>query len=390
MPGKTKTTNPPRSPFLWLSIGILIVSCMIVIVLFMLAADINRRAELVFGPASDRLSPFQKLQYSQKLLSHRSQLELPHADPGKIATFRVKPGESIISVTNRLEEDGWIIDAHTMIDYLVFAGLDTSLQSGEFELDGKMNAIQIAQELQDSSPDVVAFRILAGWRLEEIAASLPTSGLEFTPQDLFDAVNNPPESLQVLLDIPMESGLEGFLFPDRYRFNRNVTTAEFLEVVLTNFNLKVDHQMRANYDHLGYSLIEAVTLASIIQREAVIEEEMPMIASVFFNRLKVGMKLETDPTVQYALGQDPLTENWWKNPLTLEDLKFTSPYNTYLNPGLPPAPISNPGLAALSAVAYPAQTPYFFFRSACDGSGRHNFSETFEEHTQNACPPGEN
>jgi len=98
------------------------------------------------------------------------------------------------------------------------------------------------------------------------------------------------------------------------------------------------------------------------------------------------MRLETDPTIQYALGFNPALNTWWKVPLSLEDLSITSPYNTYKNIGLPPGPISNPSLIALQAVAYPAQTPYYFFRARCDGSGLHNFSESFEQHLENGCP----
>ena len=107
---------------------------------------------------------------------------------------------------------------------------------------------------------------------------------------------------------------------------------------------------------------------------------------MFLNRIASGIKLETDPTVQYALGYNPAQNTWWTNPLSVEDLQIDSPYNTYLYPGLPPGPIANPNLNALKAVAFPAQTPYYFFRSACDGSGRHTFAETFEEHLNNECP----
>jgi UPF0755 protein len=117
----------------------------------------------------------------------------------------------------------------------------------------------------------------------------------------------------------------------------------------------------------------------------VVEDEMPLIASVFYNRLAVGWKLESDPTVQYALGYNEAQGTWWTNPLSAADLQVDSPY-TYVYSGLPPGPIANPGLAALKAVAFPAQTPYYYFRAACDGSGRHLFAETFDEHLGNACP----
>ena len=119
-------------------------------------------------------------------------------------------------------------------------------------------------------------------------------------------------------------------------------------------------------------------IASLIEKEAKIPLERPYISSVFNNRLRLGMRLDCDPTVRYALKK-------FSGPLTRDDLDCDSPYNTYMNPGLPPGPISNPGLPALKAVAYPAKTPYFYFRAACDQSGRHNFSKTFDEHVQNGC-----
>jgi len=111
-----------------------------------------------------------------------------------------------------------------------------------------------------------------------------------------------------------------------------------------------------------------------------------MIASVFYNRLRASMKLDSDPTVQYALGYNDEKGTWWTNPLSLDDLKANSPFNTYLYPGLPPGPIANPSLEALKAVVFPAESPYFYFRAACDNSGTHVFSVSFEEHVNNACP----
>jgi len=143
--------------------------------------------------------------------------------------------------------------------------------------------------------------------------------------------------------------------------------------------------MHAGFANQGLSLYEAVILASIVERETVVDGEQAIIASVFFNRLRQGMMLQADPTVQYALGYNDAW-GWWKSPLSLEDLNFVSPYNTYLNDALPPGPIANPGLEALKAVAFPEETDYYFFRADCDGSGRHLFTSTFEEHRSNACP----
>jgi UPF0755 protein len=131
---------------------------------------------------------------------------------------------------------------------------------------------------------------------------------------------------------------------------------------------------------------QAVTLASIVQREAVEEQEQPIIASVFLNRLNGGMKLDSDPTVQYALGYNPVQSTWWTNPLSSVEMQVDSPFNTYTTFGLPPHPIANPGASALRAVAFPAQTSYYYFRARCDDSGLHIFAETFDEHLANSCP----
>ncbi len=152
------------------------------------------------------------------------------------------------------------------------------------------------------------------------------------------------------------------------------------------FDEQVTPDLRKAYQNQDLDLASAVTLASIVQREAMVTDEQPTIASVFFNRLANGMKLDSDPTVQYALGYDEEKHTWWKNPLSQTDLQVNSRYNTYMYPGLPPGPIANPGIDALRAVANPAQTGYYYFRAKCDGSGRHSFSTTYQEHLQNACP----
>jgi UPF0755 protein len=295
-------------------------------------------------------------------------------------------GEPTYSIIERLEEEGFILSAEALSDYLVYAGLDTTLQAGEYQLSPKMAALEIAQALQDATPAEVTFRVLHGWRMEEIAEALPTSGLSFSGEEFLALARNPSPLSAVYQELPTGAGLEGFLYPDSYRLGREITVQEFIGTLVEDFQAKVENGMRQGFQQQGLSLFQAVTLASIVQREAVVEEEMPLIASVFLNRLKAGMKLDSDPTVQYALGLNEETGKWWKSPLSLGDLQVDSPYNTYLYSGLPPGPIANPGLNALKAVAFPAQTPYYYFRAACDGSGKHTFAETFEEHQQNACP----
>lgn len=222
--------------------------------------------------------------------------------------------------------------------------------------------------------------------MEEIATSLITSGLGFTPEEFLSAAITPNNDHPLSTYLPQPANLEGFFFPDTYQFSRETTVDEFIRTILDNFQIKIEPRILQGLNRQGLNLFEGVVLASIVEKEAVNSDEMPLIASVFHNRLATGMRLDSDPTVQYALGYNPDGNTWWKNPLTLEDLKIESPYNTYLYSGLPPGPISNPSLEAIEAVAFPSQSTYYYFRAACDGKGGHVFAETFDEHVGNACP----
>src|SRR4030042_861735 len=239
--------------------------------------------------------------------------------------------------------------------------------------------------MQSSISPNVDFIILAGWRIEEIANSLSTSGLTIRSDESLQAVRSHIEGYSFSV-CQTENSLEGYLFPDRYTLPRETTMDELLPQVLMSFEAQVSAELRNGFSIQGLDLCQATTLASIVQREAVLEDEMPMITSVFYNRLNSGSVLASDPTVQFAIGFNQTQGTWWTNPLSLQELQVDSPYNTYIFTGLPPGPISNPGLTALRAVAFPAQTPYYYFRSACDGTGQHLFAETFDEHVANECP----
>jgi UPF0755 protein len=257
--------------------------------------------------------------------------------------------------------------------------MDTSLQSGTYDLSPTLSTIDIARMMQNATPTDVTFVVLAGWRMEEIAASLPTSGLDATPEAFL-------QSARIPLDFPFLEGAptnEGFFLPDSYILPRATDADALVEALVRNFALHLTRELEDGFSAQNLTVHQAVILASIIERESIVHDEMPFIASVFLNRLAAGWKLDSDPTVQYAVGFDG---NWWPNPLSAADLDFDSPYNTYLYTGLPPAPISNPSLDALRAVANPAVTEYYFFRAKCDDSGLHNFSVTLEEHIQNECP----
>jgi UPF0755 protein len=325
----------------------------------------------------------QRFSYSASLLWNSGDLTIPRDPNGAPQIFVIETGESVFTISSHLQAAGLIREASTFRVYLVWTGLDTSVQAGNYRLSPAMTAIEIAHALQDATPSEVAFGVLPGWRMEEIAAVLPTSGLDITPEAFLSAARAPSAPLDFW---PAGVSAEGFLFPDTYTLPRSTTADQLVSVLLQNFAYHLTPELSDGFTHQGLSLYQGVILASIVQREAIQEDEQPVIALVFLNRIAIGMKLDSDPTVQYALGYDAAQGTWWTNPLSEGDLQFDSPYNTYVYPGLPPSPISNPGTAALTAVANPAESPYYFFVARCDGSGLHNFAETFEQHRQNICP----
>jgi UPF0755 protein len=340
-------------------------------------------AAQTFGPASPRLNAWQRFSFGLELVANVEKLNAPLDPAGVEQLFSIDPGESVTSISECLEASALIPSASAFRAYLVWAGLDVYIQTGTYRLSPAMTARAIAETIVSADLTEATFAILPGWRIEEIAAALPTSGLDITPEQFLTAAAAPGSFAEW---IPAGASAEGFLTPGTYVLPRTATADGLVAALIQEFNLELTPEMRNGFANHGLSVYQAVTLASIIQREAVVDEEMPLIASVFYNRLAIGMSLQSDPTVQYALGYNAAQGTWWTNPLSPEDYQVNSPYNTYQIAGLPPGPISNPGTAALLAVANPAQSSYFFFQARCDDSGLHNFAETYEQHRQNNCP----
>ena len=335
-----------------------------------------------YGSPSPALSPLDQFEFSARLLWYGGLLTQPLSPRNAEQPFTIEPGEGVPSIAIRLEEVGLIRSATAFRAYLIYTGLDTSIQAGDYQLSPAQSIVDIAHELQDATPEQITFVILPGWRMEEIAMSLSTSGLNITPDEFMAAASSTPQSLDFL---PASGSTEGFFYPDTYILSRDTTAKALVGEFVRNFSLHLTVDLHEGFARQGLDVHQAVTLASIVQREAVVPDERAQIASVFYNRLRDGIKLDSDPTVQYALGFNQSQGVWWTNPLSAIDLKYDSLYNTYLYPGLPPGPIDNPSLSALQAVAFPAETPYYYFRARCDDSGLHNFAVTLEEHLQNGC-----
>jgi UPF0755 protein len=377
MPRKS-TSSPSFSCLLTFFTISAITFIVIALVLYTIPAQVTE----IYGRPAPQLSPFRHWLLAWQLYQNKNVLTTPLNPGGSEQAFQVENGESVSSIARRLEKQGLIDNAEAFEAYLIYRGLDISLQAGSYNLSPAMTATSIAHAMQDATPSHITFNVLPGWRLEEIAAALPTSGLNISPEDFAAAARQKPQGYDFSANLPEDSSAEGYLSPGSYELARQINAVELLDTLLSAF----DANLRQEFANQGLNLHEGVILASIIEREAIQSDEMPIIASVFYNRLALGMNLAADPTVQYALGYNAAQQTWWTNPLSLADLEADSPYNTYRNPGLPPGPISNPGVDALKAAANPAVTSYYYFRAACDGSGRHNFAVTFEEHQANACP----
>lgn len=347
---------------------------------------LHNRVVAQFGQPTPGLSLSNRLWLETMLLLNGDQITQPVLPDGPEIKFFIEPGESTPNILARLWEAGLIRDPSALGNYVRYAGLDTSLQAGTYVLSPGMTAQEIAFELQDATPASVSFQILPGWRMEEVADAMPTSGFSISPEVFLSAAETLPPGHILTEILPEGISAEGFLFPGEYEISRDTTAVQLVQLFLDRFVENVPEELLDGFAHQGLSLYEAVTLASIIERESQVDSEKALIASVFLNRLEAGIKLDADPTVQYALGNQRSRGGWWPTPLTLNDLETNSLYNTYQYGGLPPGPIANPGSASLRAVAFPAQTPYYYFRAACDDSGQHVFAETFQEHLNNACP----
>jgi UPF0755 protein len=337
-----------------------------------------------YGEPTPDLSFVQKIKLSLELYIKGDSLFFsPVISTGEVF-FQVENGQSIYDISEQLRAAGYIQSVDSFINYLIYRGYDRRIQSGKFIITDGMNGIDIARKLINPIPEKIYFVVLPGWRAEEIADALVYSGLSFTADDFLRAVRYPtqnmlPESFSEL------SSLEGYLAPGEYYFDREITSSEFIGALTQRFAENISQDLKTAITDKGLSFSEAVILASIVERESIVDEEMPMIASVFLNRYEIGMKLDSDPTVQYAVGYNEKQDTWWTNPLSMNDLNFDSVFNTYIYSGLPPHPICNPSLQAIQAVAYAADTPYFYFRAKCDSSGKHEFARSYEEHLLNGC-----
>ena len=338
----------------------------------------------IVGSPSPRLPPAQALILGAYLAGKTSELHTSASNDNTLIPFTVAQGESAGKVAANLSELGLIPEPDLLRDYMRYKGLDVLIEAGYFELDATHTIPEFAHALTKSIPTQIQVKLWPGWRIEQTAAALSQRTYLDVDESEFIKLARPenivPDTYSFLGQLPPEATLEGLLRPDTYIFQPRATTAEVLHQLLAAADSELVH-IRAEADGHQLSWYDVLTLASIVERETIHDDEAPLIAGVFMNRLASGMLLAADPTTQYGIAH---STDWWPS-LTFDPRQVIHPYNTYTNLGLPPGPICSPGAASIQGVLHPEETGYLYFRAACDQSHRHTFAYTYEQHLANSC-----
>jgi UPF0755 protein len=285
-----------------------------------------------------------------------------------IKVFVIRKGEPMRSIATRLHSEGLIKNAVSFFIFVKALRIEKQLQAGDFKLSPSMSASEIVDALQHGSLDVwITFP--EGWRIEQVAQRLN-------------------EELGVDRDEFIKIADEGYMFPDTYLMPKNATASQAAVLMKNTFDKKV-LTLIENDNRNDLTSSEIIILASLIEREAKNTEDRPIVASVLLNRLNLGMKLDIDATVQYVKANELAKQHkaswesfdWWPDVLRDDLQYFSSPFNTYIQSGLPPKPIANPGIESIRAVVDPAKTDYLYYIS--DENGMNHYAKTYEEHLKN-------
>ncbi|OGZ37313.1 MAG: hypothetical protein A3D38_00115 [Candidatus Portnoybacteria bacterium RIFCSPHIGHO2_02_FULL_40_23] len=300
-----------------------------------------------------------------------NQINTPVSGQFKEQSFVIEKGESLKEIGEHLEKEGLINQDYWFKFYVLGKGWAGRLQAGEYTLSPSMSILEIAENLAEGKTiSDISITIPEGFTLKQIDSRLTQVGLI----DKGGLLNFNQKEFLILNSQFSISNLEGFLFPDTYKFRKDNSLEEIIRKILNNFDKKLSEDLRAEIQKQRKNIFEIITLASIVQNEALTNEEMPVIAGVFSNRLTIGLPLQSDATINYITGKN------LRQP-SIKDTEVNSLYNTYLHKGLPPGPISNPGLDAIKAAIYPQKTDYFYFLHPLNGPTV--FSKTLKEHNSN-------
>jgi len=308
------------------------------------------------------LAPIVLIKYYNFLLSSPSQNK-------ENQIFVVKPGQPLTQIAQNLEKANIVRNAFAFRLLATQMGIAKNIQAGDYRFSPSQSAKEIAQTLTHGAIDVwITFP--EGMRIEEQA------------QKISDKINTAEnDKTQFDREAYIKLAKEGYMFPDTYLIAKDAGAVDIAQRLRNTFDQKVDSRIleKGLKNHL--TQYQVIILASIIEREARQDEEKPIIAGILLNRQLAGIALQVDATIQYAKGYDAAKKTWWA-PVSVSDYSTVkSPYNTYLTPGLPPSPISNPGLASIRAAAEPADTPYLYYLH--DSKGKIHYAKTVQEHNAN-------
>lgn len=303
-------------------------------------------------------------------------------------SFEIKRGDGVREIALHLKNVGVIRSTIYFYLYAFFSGANDSLQAGTYLLDRRMSTGKIISKFRrgDTIFTDIELTIIPGWTLKDIAQNLEFLGL-FQAEELEELLGFPgvdyktektmpkpydfSSQFSFLVDKPKNVGYEGYLYPDTYRMAKDSSLKSVVEKILANFDIKFAEDLRAEIKKQKKSIFDIVRMASIIEKEVRTYEDKRVVSGILWKRIKAGMPLQVDATLNYVLYKT-------SKQLTVGDLKIQSPYNTYVNLGLPFTPVSNPGIKSIRAAIYPENSDYWYYLSADDG--RTIFSRDFEEH----------
>ncbi len=295
-------------------------------------------------------------------------------NPGGQVSFVVPSGATARDIAQILHEAGLIKSPVLFRLIAKYHGLDGRLKAGDYQLEAGLTMSEIVRRLEEGQVKTIAFTVPEGLTVVQVAELLEQKGL-VSKSEFLEAARD-LSLVEEFLPAGVQLGepLEGYLFPETYHVGPDASAPEIVRLMLDTLKSHISADVSGKMAEMGYSLHEVLTLASIIEKEAVIDDERAIISGVYHNRLRINMKLDADPTVLYAHGRT-------HGSLTYKDLDIESAYNTYRVSGLPPGPIASPGWKSIQAALYPAEVDYFYFVARDDSS--HVFSRTLAEHNAN-------
>ena len=291
----------------------------------------------------------------------------PQSDIDDAVSISISKGSTLIDISTELHSKKVIKNRSSFILAVKMLGYEKDIPAGKFNIDNVSTNYSLVNKLINSVNVSKKVTILEGWSINEIAEKLHSS-LKIDKKSFLNASKN--KALLDKWDIKSNS-FEGYLFPNTYQFAEDVSPIKIIDKMVSEYKKNVTKKMYDRMSKINLNENEVLTLASIIEGEAIYDSERPTISGVYHNRLKKGMRLQADPTIQYIIDDSPRR-------LLNKDLKIKSPYNTYLNHGLPPGPINNPGLESIKAALYPEEIDFLYF--VAKGDGYHTFSKTEKEH----------